>query len=321
MVNKFIYKKIEFIIIWYINNNNIYIYIMNLHNSVIHLKLNINNIKINILTTQLKQNNAIRCNQMNNLNIAISNISHENIIIVGDMKGDYDICNNLIDHTPNENTYISILNNTRKLDKILSNMNIDYAIADDTFGSLDDNYYCNHKVQVSCKGVNEYVNNFFSLYYNNENICSRDFGHRCNNCYLGIKLNYLNNNDIPWFKHVLKLNNKLSSHSPIITKTNGIIIVQWNIMAKLKHNCYGFCSNDVTFIMNPLRINNICDKIKKYNPDVICLQDVDTFSFLTCITKFTEYSPIHRPHVQNNVGVAMFVRNGIGIEDYNYFFI
>lgn len=294
---------------------------MDLHSSVIHLKLNVNNTTINIITTQLQPYNPIRCNQMRNLNIAISKIQHENIIIVGDMKGEYDLCDNLIDHTPSDNTYISILNNSRSLDKVLSNMNINFSIADDTFGPIEDYYFETHKSQIKNKGVNEYINNFFSLYYNDENICSKDFGHRCDNCYLGIKLNYLNNNDIPWFKHILKLNNKLSSHSPIITKTNGLIIVQWNIVAKLKHNCYGFNNVDSQFIMNPTRINTICDKIIKYDPDIICLQDVDIFTFLTCITKFTNFTPIHRPHKINNVGVAMFIKNNILIDDYNYFFI
>jgi hypothetical protein len=280
--------------------------------NILSLKIEQNGIPTNIISVHLHHDPEKRAEQLNNLN---KQNYDENTIIFGDMNGDFLLPENtnLVDYTPTDNTFISEINGTRCLDKVISNFKVE-SLVDNPFMKIEDNIGSSKKQQVTFAGVDKFVKQFVEIPENEKYVCSKDKKHRCNKCFRGIKFEYLDNNEISWFQVPRKLDGRLSDHSMLIAKTNDLVFVQWNILAMIQDYCGYFIKDDKQFILNPDRIQQMCTKIKSVIPNIICLQEVDAKSLEIFKNEFNNFTVQHSYHPGRKDGVAILVENTITIE-------
>jgi len=283
--------------------------------SILSLNFKKNGILFNVISTHLHYDPEKRLSQMTNLIQHAKTISNENVIILGDMNGDFPLADNtkFNDHTPKDNTFISDINGTRQLDKIIANFNLE-TFVDNPFLNIEDNIGSNKKQQVTFAGADKFVKQFFGNTDNEQYVCSKDKKHRCNKCFKGIKFEYLDNNEISWFQIPRKLDGRLSDHSMLVAKTDDLTFVSWNILAMISDYCGYFIKDDKQFILNPERIEQICTHIKTFNPNVICLQEVDAKSLEIFKNNFNNFVIHHTYHTGRQDGVAILIENTITIK-------
>lgn len=284
--------------------------------------ININNTLINIFSVHLHYDPEKKKVQLVNLNNIINNVKTEKTIILGDMNGPYNLDNlpEFTDYSPDGNTFISEINGSRSLDKIISNFPVATQILN-PFGPEEENITTNKKHQVTFAGVDRFIKQFFGNPNNDQYICSKNKKHKCSSCYKGLKYDYLDNNDINWFQIPRSLNGRLSDHSFLLATFDNLIIVQLNILAMVKEYCGYFVKSDEAFILSDLRIEQICNVIKNNGPNIVCLQEVDQKSLDIFTNNFPDFTIFHCFHPSRPDGPACFVHNDIEVVKHEIFLI